>query len=251
LRQEAQEVQIITVAVIKGGTGKTTTAAALAQAAAKAGKRVLAIDLDPQANLTFFLGADQNSGGSYQLLQGADPAQLIQGTAQGVSVISGSPDLATERTKPGSAKRLQDALQAVRKDFDFIFVDTPPQMGELTFNALQAATGLIIPLETDNSSLQGLYQIADIAHQMQNTNPGLRIFGAILTRYDSRPKLNRYLSDIISEKGQEVGAPLIMGIRPGIAIREAQALQLSIYDYAPKSNPAQDYKKLFDVIQEG
>ena len=244
-------MQIITVAIIKGGSGKSTTTAALAQAAAKAGKRVLAIDLDPQANLTFFLGADQNSGGSYQLLQGADPAQLIQGTAQGISVISGSPDLATERTKPGSAKRLQDALQAVRKDFDFIFVDTPPQMGELTFNALQAATGLIIPLETDNSSLQGLYQIADIAHQMQNTNPGLRIFGAILTRYDSRPKLNRYLSDIISEKGQEIGAPLLMGIRPGIAIREAQALQLSIYDYAPNSNPAQDYKKLFEVIQEG
>lgn len=244
-------MQIITVAIIKGGSGKSTTTAALAQAAAKAGKRVLAIDLDPQANLTFFLGADQNSGGSYQLLQGADPAQLIQGTAQGISVISGSPDLATERTKPGSAKRLQDALQAVRKDFDFIFVDTPPQMGELTFNALQAATGLIIPLETDNSSLQGLYQIADIAHQMQNTNPGLRIFGAILTRYDSRPKLNRYLSDIISEKGQEIGAPLLMGIRPGIAIREAQALQLSVYDYAPNSNPAQDYKKLFEVIQEG
>lgn len=245
------EAQIITVAIIKGGSGKSTTTAALAQAAAKAGKRVLAIDLDPQANLTFFLGADQNSGGSYQLLQGANPAQLIQDTAQGISVISGSPDLATERTKPGSAKRLQDALQAVRKDFDFIFVDTPPQMGELTFNALQAATGLIIPLETDNSSLQGLYQIADIAHQMQNTNPGLRIFGAILTRYDSRPKLNRYLSDIISEKGQEIGAPLLMGIRPGIAIREAQALQLSIYDYAPNSNPAQDYKKLFEVIQEG
>lgn len=244
-------MQIITVAIIKGGSGKSTTTAALAQAAAKAGKRVLAIDLDPQANLTFFLGADQNSGGSYQLLQGADPAQLIQGTAQGISVISGSPDLATERTKPGSAKRLQDALQAVKNDFDFIFIDTPPQMGELTFNALQAATGLIIPLETDNSSLQGLYQIADIAHQMQNTNPGLRIFGAILTRYDSRPKLNRYLSDIISEKGQEIGAPLIMGIRPGIAIREAQALQLSVYDYAPNSNPAQDYKKLFEVIQEG
>ena len=134
-------MQIITVAVIKGGTGKTTTAAALAQAAAKAGQRVLAIDLDPQANLTFFLGADQNSGGSYQLLQGADPAQLIQDTAQGISVISGSPDLATERTKPGSAKRLQDALQAVRKDFDFIFVDTPPQMGELTLTPYRRRQG--------------------------------------------------------------------------------------------------------------
>lgn len=244
-------MQIITVAVIKGGTGKTTTAAALAQAAAAAGKRVLAIDLDPQANLSMFIGADQNQPGSYELLHGADPAQLIQQTPQGIAAIAGSPDLATERTTPASAKRLQNALEPLKQAFDYIIIDTPPQMGELTFNALQAATGLIIPLETDNSSLQGLYQIADIAHQMQRSNPALSIIGSILTRYDARPKINKYLRDVIAEQGQEMGAPFLMGIRPGVAIREAQAMQQSLFDYAPRSNPAQDYKKLFEMIQEG
>lgn len=243
-------MQILTTAVIKGGTGKTTTAAALAQAARAAGKKVLAIDLDPQANLTFFLGADQNAGGSYDLLHGADPGEVIQHTAQGIDVIPASPDLATERTAPASAKRLEEAIKPLRRRYNLIVIDTPPQMGELTFNALQAATGLIIPLETDNSSLQGLYQITDIAHQMQRSNPKLIIKGVILTRYDQRPKLNRYLQEVIANAGKEIGAPYLMGIRPGIAIREAQAMQRSIYEYAPKSKPAQDYKTLYERIKE-
>lgn len=244
-------MQILTAAVIKGGTGKTTTTAALAQAAVAAGKKVLAIDLDPQANLTFILAADQNSPGSYELLHGTDPAQLIQRSPQGMDVISASPDLATERTTPASAKRLQTALEPLTSDFDLIVIDTPPTIGELTFNALQAATGLIIPLESDNSSLQGLYQIADIAHQMQRSNPALTITGVVLTRYDARPKLNRYLQEAIAERGQEIGAPFLIGIRPGIAVREAQAMQVSLFDYAPRSNPAQDYKKLYEMITEG
>jgi chromosome partitioning protein len=242
---------ILTTAIIKGGTGKSSTAAALAQAAVNAGKKALAIDLDPQANLSFFIGADQNRPGAYQLLHGADPAQLMQETPQGIAAITASPDLATERTTPASAKRLQEALKPIEKGFDLVVIDTPPQMGELLYNALQAATGLLIPLETDNSSLQGLYQICDIAHQMQHSNPNLSIIGTVLTRYDARPNLNRYLRDVIAEKGKEIGAPLLMAIRPGIALREAQALQQSIFDYAPRSNPAQDYKKLFEMIQEG
>lgn len=243
--------KIIVTAVIKGGTGKTTTAAALAQAAAAAGQRVLAIDLDPQANLTFILAANQNLPGSYQLLHGTPAPQLIQETPQRISVIAASPDLATEKTTPGSAKRLAAALEPIRNDFDLIFIDTPPQMGELTFNALQAATGLLVPLETDSNSLQGLYQIVDIAHQMQRSNPALGVLGAVLTRFDARPKINRYLQEVIAETGQEIGAPLLGVIRPGIAIREAQAMQESLYDYAPRSNPAQDYKEIYRKLTEG
>lgn len=244
-------MQIITTAVIKGGTGKTTTAAALAQAAAANKKRVLAIDLDPQANFTFVIGADQNKGGCYQLLHGTAPGEIIQHTEQGIDAIAASPDLATEKTTPGSAKRLQQALEQLKQNYDLIMIDTPPQMGELTFNALQASTGLIIPLETDNSSLQGLYQITDIAHQIQSSNPALSVLGSVLTRYDSRPNLNRYLQDVIADKGKEIGAPLLAGIRPGIAIREAQAMQKSLYEYAPKSNPAIDYMELYKKISGG
>lgn len=244
-------MQIITTAVIKGGTGKTTTAAALSQAAASAGKRVLAVDLDPQANLTFAIGADQNKPGAYQLLNGTPAADLIQSTPQSIDAIAASPDLATVKTTPGSAKRLQRALEPIREDYDVIIIDTPPTMSELTFNALQASTGLLIPLEADANSLQGLYQITDIANHMKQSNPDLSIMGIVLTRFDSRPNFNRYMQEVIAEKGAEIGAPFLMAIRKGIAVTEAAALQRNLIEYAPNSKPAQDYKQLYEMIMEG
>ena len=243
--------QIITTAVIKGGTGKSTTAAALAQAAAAAGQRVLAIDIDPQSNLTFFLAADQNMPGTYQLLHGTLAANVVQHSPQGLDVIAGSPDLATEKTTPASAKRLQKAIEPLKKDYDWIFIDTPPTMGELLYNALQAATGLLIPLEADTNALEGLYQIAEIARQMQHSNPALQILGTVLTRFDARPKINRALQEAIATAGAELEAPLLGIIRPGTAIKEAQTLQLNLFEHAPRSNPAQDYQKIYKIIQEG
>lgn len=242
-------MQIITTAVIKGGTGKTTTAAALAQAAAAEGKKVLAIDLDPQGNLSLLLAADMNAGTAYHLLQGVPAADLIQTTPQGVDVIPAAPDLATEQTKPNSARRLADALEPVKQGYDFIFIDTPPTMGELLYNALRAATGVIIPLETDATSLQGLYQITDIIKQMQGSAPQLEILGVVLTRYDRRANLNRYLRETIANTGAEIGAPLLCEIRAGVAVKEAQAFRRSLYEYAPKSKPAADYLKLYELIK--
>ena len=243
-------MQIITVSIAKGGTGKSATAAALSQAAAAAGKKVLAIDLDPQANLSYFIGADQNELGAYQLFTGTPAAQLIQHTAQGIDAIAASPDLATLKTTPASAMRLRDAIAPIKESYDLIMIDTAPTIGEALFNALQASTGLLIPLETDNSSLQGLYQITDIASQIQRTNPALQVLGAILTRYDNRPKINRFMRDTIAEKGQEIGAPLLGEIRAGVSIREANAMQQSLFEYAPTSKPAQDYKALYDKIKK-
>lgn len=244
-------MQIITTAVIKGGTGKTTTAAALAQAAVQDGKRVLAIDLDPQANLTFAIGADPNVAGAYQLINGAPAAELIQSTAQGIDTIAASPDLTAEKTTPGSGKRLHRALMPIKENYDLIMIDTPPQMTELTFNAMLAATGLIIPLTADNFSLQGLYQIVDIAHQMQRSNPELAIIGTVITNYNRRTNFNKFMRNTIKEKSIEVGAPYLIEIRAGIAIPEAAAMQQSIFDYAPRSNPAQDYMQLYNMILEG
>lgn len=243
-------MKIITAAVIKGGTGKTTTAAALAQAAHRDGKRVLAVDLDPQANFSFSLGADQNKPGSYQMLTGTPIRELIQTTPQGIDCVSASPNLATIKTTPGSAKRLSKALATMEDAYDIALIDTPPQMGELTFNALQAATGLIVPLETDNNSLQGLYQILEIAAQVQQTNPQLKILGTVITRYDPRPNINKYLMGAISQIGKEAGAPLLATIRTGVAVREAQAMQQDLYSYARHSKPATDYMKLYKMIME-
>ncbi len=242
---------IITTAIIKGGTGKTTTAAALAQAAVKKGRRVLLVDLDPQGNLSSYFDIDPDAGTSYELLHGTEAGALIQPTGQGLDIIPASSDLSTERTTGGSAKRLQKALAAMREDYDFIFIDTPPQMGELTFNALQAADGLLIPLEADNSSIQGLYQIADIADQIkERTARGLSLIGAIITRYNSRSKINQFMKEAIEKAAAEIGAPYLGEIRAGVAIKEAQAMRQSLFEYAPKSNPAEDYMKIFNKIEK-
>lgn len=242
--------KIITAAIIKGGTGKTTTAAALAQAARFRKKKVLAVDIDPQANLTAFLAGDDEHAGSYDILHGEDVKQAIQTTPQGIDLLAACPDLAAEKTTGGSAKRLEKALLPVKEKYDFIFIDTPPQMGELTFNALQASDGLMIPLETDASSISGLYQVADIAAQMKERSAkALSLYGVILTRYRARAKINQYIQKEVKAAADDVAAPYLGEIRDGIAIREAQALRKSLFEYAPRSNPAQDYMKLFDKIQ--
>ena len=243
-------MQIITTAIIKGGTGKSTTAAALVQAAVKKRKRVLAIDLDPQANLSEMLDGDTDAAGSYDILHGTKAADVIQHTKQGADVITASSDLATEKTSGGSAKRLEQAIEPLKGNYDFIFIDTPPQMGELTYNALQASTGLLIPLEADISSINGLYQVAEIAAEMRKrTATNLSIIGVLITRYRSRAKINQYMEGEIVKAAKEINAPYLGAVRDGIAIREAQSLRKSVFEYAPKSNPAQDYMKLFEKIQ--
>ena len=244
-------MQIITVGNQKGGTAKTATAAAIAQAGAAHGLKVLAIDLDPQANLSFALRADTRSKGSYELLEGEPARQTIQDTAQGIAAIASSRNLATVKTTPGSAKRLQKALQPIRSIYDLIVIDTPPTAGELLYNALQASTGLIIPLQADIFGLQGLYQIADTAKQFTQSNPELKVKGFVLTRYDSRSTLTRTMKDTITAKAAELGIDCLAEIREGIAIKEAAALQQSLFEYAPNSKPAQDYMKLYEMIMEG
>ncbi len=245
-----KEARIITAAVIKGGTGKTTTAAAILQAAAKHGKKALAIDLDPQANLTQLLSARPNGAGSYELLHGREPLDVIQSTPQGIDAISATPDLSTEQTTPGSAKRLSEALQGLSARYDYIIIDTPPSIGELTFNALQASDTLLIPIEADGASIQGLYYLSDIAEHLKKSNPKLKHVNTVITRYDGRAKLSQYYKGEIERRAAEINAPLLAVIRAGVAVREAQAFRRSLFDYAPKSKPAEDYIKLYERIKE-
>lgn len=251
-------MNIYAIAVQKGGTGKTTTAAALAQAAAihKKGRRllrVLAIDLDPQGNLSFALAADPNRPGSADLLEGAPAAELIQKSPQGLDVIPAGWSLSTVKSAPGSARRLQKALEPIRDDYDLIFIDTPPTAGELQYNAMQAATRLIIPLETDAYNLQSLLQILQAARQFQKSNAALKIAGVLLTKYDGRAIINRQLREAMEATAARNSIPFLGTIRKSVSIQEAAALQRSLFEYAPKSKPAADYMQIFSELmnQEG
>lgn len=241
-------MQIIAIANQKGGTGKSTTAAALAQAAAAQGRKALAIDLDPQGNLSFTLGADMQQGTTFDLLEGAPARQLIQRSSTGPDIIPASRNNSTISSSRGSAKRLRAALLPVQLLYDVIIIDTPPTAGELQYNALQAATGLIIPLQAEIYSLQGLYEIADTAAQIKRSNPALTVKGVLLTRHNERSTIARQMKENIAETAQALNIPYLGEIREGVAIREAQALQENLFSYAPKSRPAQDYLKLYRTI---
>ena len=246
-------MDIITVGIFKGGVGKTTTAAALAQAAVFQGRSVLAIDLDPQGQFSFTLAADTGKPGSYDLLNGVPAAELIQPVKENLSVIPASWNLSTVTSGRGTARRLQRALEPVRGLYDLIVIDTPPNAGELAYNALQASTGLLIPLQADIYNLQSLYQITDAARQIQGSNPDLSILGFVLTQYDGRSTLARQMKEAITERAAAMGVPCLGTIRAAVAVKEAAALQTSLFEYAPKSKPAQDYLALYETItgQEG
>lgn len=240
-------MEVLAVAIQKGGTGKTTTAAVLAQAAAHKGKKVLAIDLDPQGNLTFALGGSGTSGSSFDLLQGTAAADVIQ-QCSGIDVIAANWGLSTIASGKGSARRLQAAIGPIKNSYDLIIIDTPPTAGELQYNALQAATGLIIPLQADIYNLQSLYQITDTAKQMQQSNPDLQIKGFILTKIDSRSTIARQMQENITIAANKIGVGYLGSIRTGVVIQEAAALQQSLFEYAPNSKPASDYLALLEHI---
>lgn len=239
---------IFTIATQKGGTGKTTTAAAIAQAAAYKGKRALAVDLDPQANLTYCLAADARAAGAYELLHGAPAPDVIQKSQQGIDVISASRDLQAEKSFAGSARRLAEALEPLRRKYSIIVIDTPATGGELQYNALQAADRLLIPLEADAYNAQSLYQIAATAEQIRQTNPRLKIAGVLMAKYDGRATLSKLLCARLQETAAALHIPYLGTVRKAIAIPEAAAFQRSLYDYAPKSNPAIDYLRIYETI---
>lgn len=242
-------MRLVTIANQKGGCGKTTTTLALAQAAVSKGYKVLAIDLDSQANLSMTLKAkDGNS--AYDLLTGSRSArECIQQTEGGIDLVPAVYDLCTIKTEKGSARRLQVALEPIKAEYDFIFLDTPPNVGEMQYNALQASTDLIITAEAALYDLEGLFTVYDTAMMMKKTNKDLSIRGYILTNHNGRSKLVKSITNTIQKQATEMGLPFLGAIRQGIAIREAQALKVSLYEYAPKSNPALDYLEVFKALE--
>ena len=244
---------IITVSNQKGGTGKSTTAAAIATGAAYKGKKTLAIDLDPQSNLSFIMGANPLDVGAYELMtQKSTPAQLIQHTSQG-DVIAGSLLLAAADTiLKGDARiyALQRAIRPLKSRYDVIVIDTPPTLGTLLINALAAADKVIIPLQADILSLQGFYQLTQTIRKAQSDyNKGLTIAGILYTRHSSRTLIAREIIDTMGKKAAELKIPVLKTtIRDGVAVREAQTLRQSLFEYAPKSKPARDYLDLLDEI---
>jgi chromosome partitioning protein len=240
----------------KGGTGKSTTSHALSAGLKAKGFKVLIIDTDAQGNLSHSMCADMNAKGLFEALNGEPVIDLIQSTAQGDIIASSSKLVGADKifTDIGMEYLLAEALEPVKNSYDYIIIDCPPQLGVLVINALVASTDLIIPITSDMYAMQGLAQLlSNIEKVRHRPNTGLRIDGILLTKYSGRSILSRDLRESIEEQAAVMGTKLYKTIiREGISIREAQTRRMSIFDYAPKSNPAIDYEDFInEYIGEG
>ena len=247
-------MRVTVIANQKGGVGKTTTANQLSAGLRAKGYSVLVIDIDPQGNLSHTMRANTNVGGVFEALNGEPIDNLIQKTDQG-DILASSIHLSGADKKfsdYGAEYSLSKALKSLKEKYQYIIIDSPPQLGILTINTLIAATDLIIPLTADLYAFMGLSQLLNTVDRVREySNAKLRISGLLLTRYNSRAILNRDLKESITAKAAEIGSKLYNTIiRENIAIREAQTNRQSIFDYAPNSNAAADYNEFINEYLE-
>ena len=245
---------ILTVAFGKGGTGKTTTAAALADYARTQGKRVLCVDADPQANFTFALGGNPAAPGLYTVLTGqTQAAQVVQRT-QRTDILPAGRDLsAAEMTlanMPGREYVLKEALAPLQNQYDLIVIDTQPALNMLLYNALTASDTVILPMQANSFAVMGLYQMQmTIDTIRKRTNSTLKVAGILLVRFKERQTLASDLRGDIEAQAQEMGTKVFNTfIHDSVAVEQAQAMRQSIFAYAPTSRPANDYKALYEEI---
>ena len=244
---------IFTFANQKGGVGKTTTAGNLGAAIAERGHRVLLVDFDSQGNLSSSVGADREQPGIYAVLSGSSQLQqAIQPTGlAGLSIVTANSDLTGATVELVDAEQrefyLRNALNTVKGDFDFVFVDSPPSLGLLTLNALVAADNVVIPLQTEYFALEGLTQLLQNIKRVQNThNEALELFGILFTMYDSRTKLaNDVVQEVIGYFGKRVFRTIIPR---NVRLSEAPSHGMPVTQYDPDCVGARSYRKLAEEV---
>ncbi len=245
--------KVIAIAQHKGGVGKTTTTINLGAALQRKGYKVLLIDLDAQANLTESLAvSSEQSKGILEALKGqAKPESLPIKTQSGLDIIASKVDLASLEEELyraiGRELKLKEAIKPLRKRYDYILIDCPPSLGLLTVNALTAADLVYIPLQAEYLAIKGLENLIGIITLIKkHLNKPLEIGGVIITQYDSRKVLNRNTGEAVNKLLK--GKVLKTKIRENIALAEAPTAGQDIFNYAPSSNGAADYKALADEI---
>ncbi len=246
---------VLGIANQKGGVGKTVTSVNLATYLATLGKKVLLVDLDPQANATSGLGIDPRKvdfSVYHTLNNKISPVQAIKNTdLLGCHILPSSFDLAGSSVELVSMKnrefRLNDVLTKVRHEYDYVVIDSPPSLGLLTLNGIVASDEIIIPVQCEYYALEGLAQLLETVDLIKtNLSKDINILGAVLTMYDKRNKLDR---SIAKEVRRNFPGYVFDAIIPrNVDLAEAPGHGKTIFQFNPISAGARAYKQLAEEV---
>lgn len=242
--------KVISLSNHKGGVGKTTSTINIGAGLNKLKKKVLLIDLDPQANLSQSLGVFEPERTIYGALKGEyelEPLEIIPG----LDLIPSTLDLSgAEVELSGEAGReyiLKELIDPMRTSYDYILIDSPPSLGLLTINAFTASDEVYIPLQAQYLALQGLTKLIEVIDKIKRRlNKELKLGGVFITQFDGRKVLNRDVVETIKSHYKE--KLFKTAIRDNIALAEAPTQGLDIFRYNPKSYGAEDYLSLCKEI---
>jgi chromosome partitioning protein len=248
-------LQVIAFANQKGGVAKTTTTLNLGVALVEQGLRVLCIDLDPQGNLTMSQGLNPDTieRSMFDVLVHRLPIEEVIAPRE-VDLAVSSIDLAGAElalsSQIGRERALQKAIEPIRSLYDYILIDTPPSLGLLTINAFVAATGVIVPVQTEYLSLRGLVQLENTLQMVrENLNPQVEIMGIVPTMYDKRLTHSREADEILRESFGDL--VYRTRIRKTVRYAEAPVKGLSVLAYEPAGEAAQMYRDLAKEVLNG
>jgi len=237
----------------KGGVGKTTSAINIGAYMAEAGKSVLLVDFDAQANLSSGIGANPVKPGIYELLSDqASPEQATRNTSvNNLFVIPADKDLSGATVELIDQKErnffLKKSLAPIQDNFDYILIDCPPSLGQLTMNGLAAADSILIPMQCEYFAMEGLLQLLETTKEIQKgLNPSLKIGGIFFTMYDNRTRL---ANDVIKQVSAHYKDKVLNTIIPrNIRLSEAPSFRMPISLYDPQCPGARAYSALAQEI---
>ena len=242
--------KVITLSNHKGGVGKTTSALNIGAGLNLLGKKVLLIDLDPQANLSQSLGMVNQVQTIYGALRGAYPLTPIN-IMKGLDLVPSTLDLSGAEIElsgePGREYILKELIEPIKKNYHYVIIDSPPSLGLLTINAFTSSNEILIPLQAQFLAMQGLSKLVEVIDKIKNRlNKELKIGGVFVTQYDSRKVLNKNVVATIEEHFKS--NVFTTKIRDNIALAEAPTQALDIFRYNAKSYGAEDYMALCKEI---
>ena len=247
--------RIIAIANQKGGVGKTTTAINLSASLAEKGRKVLAIDMDPQGNMSSGLGLDKNAidGTIYDMIIGeADVEEVIhKNTIENLDILPSNVDLSAVEIEMIDVENkefvVKNAIQKIRDNYDYVIIDCPPSLSLLTVNAMTTADSVLVPIQCEYYALEGLSQLIHTVELVKDRlNPVLEIEGVVFTMYDARTNLSLQVVENVKDNLEQNIYKTI--IPRNIRLAEAPSFGTPINQYDPRSAGAESYMRLAEEV---